>query len=262
MESLVIDHRETFLIQRLEGLDIVFSKQNLAIGDILIHFPENKKIIMERKTLADLWSSILDGRFREQRSRLLEWRDGQSNDDGSEDKISSSSRQSFCLYLIEGDISQCPADQQDTLQKTLHRLVLVYHMVVWQVPDLKKSVEYIQWLCRQETLFNRSDPLKEQITNLSVSMKQKKQVQTPENLVVGLLQSLTGISYEIAKQVPPALGTEASASLKNFIEKLQTFSSKELAEITYKTKNGHQRRLGKEKSQRILSMLGWKDASM
>ena len=67
------DNREKYLIKLLEdkGFDMVL--ENLDIGDIQFVDIETKNImiVIERKTLPDLSSSIKDGRYKEQKERLI-----------------------------------------------------------------------------------------------------------------------------------------------------------------------------------------------
>lgn len=66
-----IDNRESSLINTLET-SFDFTIEPLDIGDVLIEDPENNiQLVFERKTLADLAASIKDGRYKEQKHRLL-----------------------------------------------------------------------------------------------------------------------------------------------------------------------------------------------
>ena len=68
--DLILDCREHKLIEMFPDTE---TKQ-LDIGDILYVNSENHseiKCIVERKTLNDLSSSIIDGRYKEQKCRLL-----------------------------------------------------------------------------------------------------------------------------------------------------------------------------------------------
>jgi ERCC4-type nuclease len=81
-----IDYREKHLIELFAQNNIEIIVKNLDLGDIIIKDEEdNIKYIIERKTIDDLCCSILDGRYREQRQRLL------SNYDPNN-----------ILYIIEG----------------------------------------------------------------------------------------------------------------------------------------------------------------
>ena len=77
--SLIIDYRESQLKQHFESLDFSKDKnlkkvnlkiENLDLGDIIIKKNEEIILIIERKTLQDLYSSINDGRYKEQKVRL------------------------------------------------------------------------------------------------------------------------------------------------------------------------------------------------
>jgi len=64
-----IDNREQKLIPFLPE----FTPKQLELGDIIID-SNNHKIIIERKTIPDFNASLKDGRYRNQKLRLLEWK--------------------------------------------------------------------------------------------------------------------------------------------------------------------------------------------
>ena len=69
--TLVIDNREKALITKLREKNIEFEIKQLDIGDIqFLNSDGHIKVIFERKTISDLASSILDGRYKEQGFRL------------------------------------------------------------------------------------------------------------------------------------------------------------------------------------------------
>ena len=70
--------------------EIKLVSENLPLGDVIIQDNESEKIIMERKTLSDLASSIKDGRYTEQSYRL----NGISHHNHN------------IIYLIEGDMTR------------------------------------------------------------------------------------------------------------------------------------------------------------
>jgi len=67
------DNREKELIKILQDKGYSIELENLDIGDIqFIDFStKNIMIIIERKTLSDLSSSIKDGRYKEQKERMI-----------------------------------------------------------------------------------------------------------------------------------------------------------------------------------------------
>jgi crossover junction endonuclease MUS81 len=89
---ITIDARETSIYNDIIDRDldnykerVQINSENLLLGDIHITY-ENITHIFERKTLHDLQASILDGRYKEQKARLL-----------------STTPQKYITYIIEGD---------------------------------------------------------------------------------------------------------------------------------------------------------------
>ena len=73
--NIIIDNRETNLYNNMIDRDldkykIIIKKEQLEIGDIHI-INDDIHLIYERKTMSDLISSIKDGRYKEQKLRLL-----------------------------------------------------------------------------------------------------------------------------------------------------------------------------------------------
>ena len=90
---ITIDARETNVYNDIIDRDLDNYKDNIQIisanlllGDIHITYNNSLTHIFERKTLADLQASILDGRYKEQKARLL-----------------SNISQKYITYIIEGD---------------------------------------------------------------------------------------------------------------------------------------------------------------
>jgi ERCC4-type nuclease len=90
--TITIDSRETTLHNDIIDRDLDNYKDriqivtgNLTLGDIHIKYKEMTHIF-ERKTLADLQASIVDGRYKEQKARLL-----------------ANVSQKYITYIIEGD---------------------------------------------------------------------------------------------------------------------------------------------------------------
>ena len=93
--KIILDNRERRLIKLVNSLKnqygfnhIEISVEKLDIGDITIKNGDNELLIIERKSLNDLASSIKDGRYEEQSYRLSNYPIHNHN----------------ILYLIEGII--------------------------------------------------------------------------------------------------------------------------------------------------------------
>lgn len=70
--KIKLDIRERELIPYFKNNEnIIFEESTLDIGDIHFYNNDELLIIVERKSLSDLSSSITDGRYKEQKQRLL-----------------------------------------------------------------------------------------------------------------------------------------------------------------------------------------------
>lgn len=92
MLKIIIDNREAKLLQIIMERDldsykdiISIHKEQLDISDIIINYNDQLLFYYERKTVSDLVASIKDGRYKEQKARLL------------------SSNANSINYIIEGD---------------------------------------------------------------------------------------------------------------------------------------------------------------
>ena len=108
---LILDNREIKLIDliRTNAHQTQITTENLAIGDIIIRHEIHDKnmiyeIIIERKCMTDMIASIKDGRYREQKIRLLAER--QNNTINKHVKIA---------YLIEGSSSELRLSQDKVM---------------------------------------------------------------------------------------------------------------------------------------------------
>ena len=70
--SLILDVREARLAEALTTLKVPFTTANLDVGDFVIQNTEGEALLVaERKSHADFAASNADGRYREQRARLM-----------------------------------------------------------------------------------------------------------------------------------------------------------------------------------------------
>ena len=130
---LVVDVRERGLIAELTGLGIPFTTAGLAVGDILIQTAEGEPLLVaERKSHADFAASLMDGRYREQRARLMATR-GQGV---------------AVLYILEGiwspnvDRMYHGGTSEIQLQRLTSRLVLRYGMPVLHTASIKETARW------------------------------------------------------------------------------------------------------------------------
>lgn len=227
--KLIIDTHETKIIAAMKVM--TFSIESLPCGDILFE-DENHRLLVERKSAADLCASITDGRYREQRSRLVEWRNDQH-------KI---------LYLVEGEIDE-------VTKRTLHRLMIAYDIPVWRTNDVQDTVEWITWVYHQENLkvfFKKRSGEQDRIENIRFSKNMyKKNTCNPKNLLISMLNSIHGVSYDMANAI-----ASSYSSVHEFItcyDKDQGLFTN--AEITYKTSTGNNKKIGKAILKRIIETI-------
>jgi ERCC4-type nuclease len=74
---LILDVRERGLAAALTALSVPYTTASLEVGDFLVQAADGQPlVVVERKSLADFAASNQDGRYREQRARLMAVRGG------------------------------------------------------------------------------------------------------------------------------------------------------------------------------------------
>ena len=179
----ILDVRERELVRRLG-----WPTRNLPVGDVWIGVDLSGSlapggIVAERKSAADLEASILDGRYREQRTRLL----------------------SHCqtngfrpLYIIEGDLDRLSGKlAKQALRKHLTRLTLRYGVPVLQTESTEDTSKLCQELADQlkedPKVFMTEEAAKVQYTD-TISVYKRGNRDDPAVFASAVLQQCTGIS--------------------------------------------------------------------
>jgi len=180
---LLIDCRETRLITLLNEIDVPFESQNLELGDIQIVAPDFT-LIFERKAGNDLEASIKDGRYQEQKARLLGLR---------------------CTYILESTQIDTEAKQSAVIH-TMYR----DNMHVVFTRDLSETGGFIK------NVYQRCLAHPEYFSGASLAgsylntLKSKKSENiNPENCWILQLSQLPGISTTIAKSISQVYPTMA-----------------------------------------------------
>lgn len=179
--QLDIDYRERGIIELIEGKDDDVKVCNLVIGDFLIKEGDTIQYVIERKTVLDLASSIVDGRFREQKQRILE-------------SIQDSSK---VIYIIEGrrNKEKYGGISKKIIDSAIINLTLVHKYNVICTEDEKDTLTQVLSIC---------DKLKDNkfgtIQTGPVKLK-KKSTSLVENVFVNMLSMIPGVSLNIAKKI-------------------------------------------------------------
>ncbi len=199
-----LDTRESELIKLLTNTDGLSVKQ-LQVADIWIGVIEDKMaeggLIIERKSIKDLEASILDGRYREQRGRILSY--------CQENKTQP-------MYILEGSLSSNTGRlQKKAIMKFINRLIFHYQIPVAQTASVQETAELIQALVEQW----KEDPNSLKRTSELVKVTDGIHIQKKANAAdykqfgISCLAQCPGVSVKMAEALIEAFG-----SLKGVID--------------------------------------------
>jgi ERCC4-type nuclease len=191
-----IDTRESELIKLL-GDDITVKQLN--VGDIWIGVSgevfQEGGLLIERKSIRDLEASILDGRYREQRGRILAY--------CNENKVQP-------MYILEGSLSSATGRlQKKAIMKFINRLIFHYQIAVMQTNSVQETAELIQALVEQW----KDDPASLQRTTELVKVTDGIHVQKKANsgdskqFAINTLAVCPGVSVKMAEVLIQQFGT-------------------------------------------------------
>ena len=194
MLDLILDSREHKLIEMFPNT----KTQQLDIGDIhlLNTDDETIKYIIERKTLDDLSSSIIDGRYKEQKCRLL----------ASGYQI---------IYVIEGMTKNKHGVKYATLLSAMLNIQFRDKIQVIRTKDIHETANILVLL--KEKLKNCEIESTKQIKYVTDIHISKKQNLTKENIFIKQLSCIPGVSSKIA--------TDISKKYTNLSELLNGFNN-------------------------------------
>jgi len=226
--ELIIDSRENKILEQLEANPQLFSsykykKEYLDLGDFVLSDSNGHTLFFERKTWADLAGSLKDGRYREQRSRLLEQRD------------SSAAETSKVCYIIEGVYQE----EYKSEKHAVTRLQFVYNVPVIFSQSVMNTIEILKGFLEKEKLdafFSEGrDPFLDQIEARS---KGKKKNYDDARLFFGeCLATIKGISGPMAVEI-----TGKWSTLNDFIKDSEWETTLK-EEIKYKTAKGNDKHI-------------------
>lgn len=291
---LVIDNREHKLIEIIQEqlskfeLNISFSIEPLDIGDFILYdsndiHSRREVVIIERKSVSDLASSIKDGRYREQSLRLQNMTIHNHN----------------IVYLIEGSIgnfcrfNKYNSMKEKTLYSTIWSLMYFKGFSVYHTESLQETAQFILRLVDKtirehkknkngfynnvfisETEDTTTNDLTQKQSNSNIKLKDtvyqqtisqstqskstpyshvvkkiKKENITPENIGHIILSQIPGISNTTSDAILQKYG-----SLYNLMKCLSNDPTC-LNSMTYQTKKGQTRRISSKSIQSIRDYL-------
>lgn len=220
-----IDCREAKLITHMQQCSYVFETAQLCVGDIHIYKNDDIVIIIERKTYPDLYSSIIDGRYAEQKARLSSY-------------INPSDITPMLFYLLEG-----PLNYNTKICKSAEASMLLGNFKIIKSDNIEDTANYIMLLANkfvEKTTKSHGDDY------VSLIKSCKKDNMTPDICYIMQLACIPGISVEIAKTIKCNWGT-----MQELCYELETHKIANIALI----KCGKTRKLGKVLAERIIEYL-------
>lgn len=254
--KIVIDNREKkfhktlltfFDDEEQKKINCSVEVKQLDLGDIIIYDDEERELLMfERKTPADLASSIMDGRYNEQSFRLSNYKLHNHN----------------IVYLIEGSIEyyndRFSRIKKDALRSALFSVNYYKGFSVMQTSNMIESVNLIlrvvKKICREKNKPGYYNNYTASLTDVSnntqeatvleedyacVIKKEKKLNITPNNIGIIMLSQIPGVSTQAARVI--------MSNFENFEDFMNNFNKPDfiLKNAKYTLKNGSQRTISK-----------------
>ena len=189
------DYREKALL-RLASTTGSANEISPSVGDIWIGDMSGTDllaggVILERKTGADLEASILDGRYSEQRGRLLAY--------ANQHKVAIG-------YVIEGILDRFDARlTESALLKHITRLQFHHRIPVIQTASLQETLRIAtlieaQWV-KDKGQFSWQSEIGSTATPVAASYVKATCRDSPEAFMLGVLTQCRGVSEAIARSI-------------------------------------------------------------
>ena len=179
---LYIDTREKKLLPYIQ---CEYIEKQLDLGDIFIDSP-SYKLMIERKTISDFNASLRDGRYRNQKLRLLEWRDT----DISTKRV---------IYILETN-----SDTKDSAYwGAVINANLRDNIIVIQTDNTKKTAEIIEDIKKKvdENKFENLKITRNEIYLEGCNNNKKGDYSNPESFYLGVLTLIPGISKNMSAEI-------------------------------------------------------------
>lgn len=274
--NFLIDYREKKILSFFEKLkdNINYSSKNLEIGDIIFEIKKNKKvvyeIIIERKGITDLISSIKDNRYKNQKSRLIEYKnnskinidffyliEGSTQNLISDKKSLSMYHGSLISMLLRDNIKLIFSNNINETNLLLERL---YNRIS------KKPVDFLNI---NSELNKMNDKMKSENSNMLIQQtelvdssyvkKKKSDNITSNNCGSLMLTYIPGVSINLATEILGHFDHSIVKLISYLIVEKESKAMddiiKDLGNIKIKTKTNKERRIGNAIASKIIEYL-------
>jgi len=254
MLTLKIDTRETDIKEFFKDLYYV-KVERLPLGDIIFQWKGKDIWIIERKEIKDFAHSIRDGRFREQKMRLL-----------------SNYKQEQILYLIEGNLD-LPMDHDiqtnlpvKTLYSSMYNMLLRDNLKIYKTNGIGETLRFLKnfvWkMQKQGTSFMKNYTIEDyHDSNMKMKISKKKDLDKTTCFLYQLCQ-IKGVSQSIASVIVQK--HPSWIDLYNKLEHFQNYQKCEyIADIkvpvkstsSTKKRKSDTRKIGQKTASRIYTQL-------
>ena len=207
---------------------IKFEVCPLEVGDIQFESPSNK-IVIERKTEADLYASIKDGRSREQKERL--------------DKLREMDPSIQIVFLIEQiDYLKRATIDFKMIQGSILNTIFRDNYSILFSECLENTVEYIEMLYKK---VEKNEFNKQRGSSVTIESGLLKKKLEKSDYIILVLSAIPRVSNDIAKKI-----VECYSTLDLLIQGFKEKGEMMLSEI-----NLGKKKLGKKLSSDIYSYL-------
>lgn len=204
--TIKVDYREKALISvGGSAMDVC----NLSVGDVLICDGESDVplLLAERKTWSDLGASIKDGRFRQQKERLLEASGGDP---------------SKVLFIVEGSKRSIKVSDVRMVDGAILNLMFKHSMKVVYTADPEETWRMVSLI--KDKLDNRQNG---DGVSVPVNIKSKSRGdKINEHILATQLSVIPGISFNMGLKISDVYGTMSELILA--YDKLGTEGEREL----------------------------------
>lgn len=230
-----LDYRE----RGLQALDPTLKTITPPVGDIWIGEMNEALlleggVILERKSLSDLEASIIDGRYEEQRGRLLAY--------ANEQKVAIG-------YVIEGitDGYQGRRFTGDSILKIISRIQFHHRIPVFQTRSLDGTLALAKLIesewAKNKTGYSWQSGAGNSSTPVAASYTKSNSRDTAESFLLGVLTQCRGVSEALARIIVEKVLT---------LEDLMTKSEADIAAIS---DSEGKRKVGKAVATRLYGLL-------
>lgn len=226
--SIIITPGEIALISACDSANVEYTTENLLVGDIHIRKGDEVIYILERKAKGDLDASIKDGRYREQKGRMIESGVPRKN----------------IIYIIEQlSKPRGPGAEKrvwSAICNSLHR----DGFGVFQTKNVAETITFLQGLTRSVEQFTA---IKDSKNHTEVNVNIKKRAVSENDWFKYSLTLIPKCSLSIAETI-----VESYPTFSSLIKEINESGNECLADLRH---GATQRRVGKVLSERICSTL-------